>query len=122
MTPQPQRFDWDGDARKPVSGRTSRARHSSATGAQAAAVVHGARTLTYLERLARAGADGLNDFAAAELLGVFRTSINSIRHAVMVAGLVEETGAFDLARFGSRATRRQRYRLTAAGRSFVEAR
>lgn len=114
-------FDWSGDVNKPVSGRTSRSRHSSATGAQAAASVHGARTLAYLALLGR-HADGLNDDTAGRLLGIYRTSVCSIRNAVMDVGLVEETGRFDVATFGSRSTRRQRYRLTPAGRVLVEAR
>lgn len=115
MAEQP-RLDWDRDVSLPVSGRTPAARHASSTGAQAGQRTHGRKALAYLEALSQAGARGLNDFDAGQVVGVFRTSINSIRHAVTAAGMVEETGAFDVTEFG---TRRQRYRLTAAGRVFV---
>ena len=120
MTPS---FDWDRDVNVPVSGRTARARHASASGAQVAAIGRGAKTRDYLRLLwhvDRSG--GLNDDAAARLLGVYRTSICSIRNACMLAGLVEETGVYDVAQFGARTTRRQRYRLTARGGLFLEAR
>jgi len=115
MATQPP-LDWDRDVSLPVSGHTPAARHASSTGAQAGQRTHGRKSLAYLRALAVAEGDGLNDFDAAQVLGIYRTSVNSVRAALMRAGLVEETGAFDLTEFG---TRRQRYRLTAAGRAFV---
>lgn len=114
MTPS---FDWDHDVNLPVSGRTSRAKHASATGSQVAGVRHGKKVRAYLLALLAAGADGLNDFAASQVLACFRTSINSLRSSLMAADLVEETGQFDVTEFN---TRRQRYRLTARGRAFAE--
>lgn len=116
MAAEQPRLDWDRDVSLPVSGRTPAARHASATGAQAGQRTHGRKGLAYLEALERAGAAGLNDFDAGQVVGIYRTSVNSVRAALMRAGLVEETGAFDVTEFG---TRRQRYRLTAAGRVFV---
>ena len=118
MAQQP-RLDWDRDVSLPVSGRTQAARHASSTGAQAGQRTHGRKSLAYLRALAVAERDGLNDFDAAQVLGIYRTSVNSVRAALMRAGLVEETGTFDLTEFG---TRRQRYCLTAKGRAFVGAR
>ena len=114
MTPT---FDWDRDVNLPVSGRTARARHASATGAQQAATARGRKTRAYLVALRAAGVDGLNDAAAAAIVGVYRTSINSIRSSLMHAGLVGETGRFDITSYG---TKRQRYALTPAGVTFAE--
>jgi hypothetical protein len=114
MTPG---FDWDRDVNLPVSGRTAHARHASATGAQQAALGRGPKTRAYLVALRAAGVAGLNDEAAAAIVGVYRTSINSIRSSLMHAGLVEETGAYDVTAYG---TKRQRYALTAAGTTFAE--
>jgi len=115
-------FEWDRDVNVPVSGRTARSRHASATGAQAASVGRGVRTRAYLQVLYQAGARGLNDDQAAAILGIYRTSINSIRNGSMNAGFVAETGQYDAAIFANRSTRRQRYALTASGRAFVEGR
>lgn len=110
-------FDWDRDINAPVSGRTSRAKHASATGAQVAGALRGKKVSAYLLALMAAGADGLNDFAASQVLACYRTSINSVRSSLMAAQLVEETGQFDATEFG---TKRQRYRLTTRGRAFVD--
>lgn len=105
---------WDRDVSLPVSGLTPAARHASASGAQAAGKGQSGRTRAYLRMLAEHGP--CNDMEASALLGCYRTSINSIRHALMYAGLVEETGQFDVETFASgRVTRRQRYALTARG-------
>jgi hypothetical protein len=112
----PLQFDWDQDINRPVSGRTSRARHASASGAQVAGQRHGKKVKAYLRALLAAGADGLNDFAASQVLACYRTSINSLRSSLMAAQLVEETGEYDVTEFN---TKRQRYRLTARGRAFA---
>ncbi len=70
-------LDWSRDVSLPVSGRTPRARHASATGAQMAAERRGKLALDYRALLIEAGP--MTDHEAAKVLGVSLSSIQPTR-------------------------------------------
>jgi len=74
----------------PVSGSCEASRYSSQLGAQKAAATRGEDTRRYLEFLATAGM--ATDENAADQLGLRRSSICSIRNAVMRARRVIACG------------------------------
>lgn len=61
------RIDWDRDVSLPVSGRTTQARHASATGAATASKTRGRLSVAYRDLLIACGP--LSDHEAARLLG-----------------------------------------------------
>jgi hypothetical protein len=56
------------------------ASHHSALAAEDSAKRRGAKTMIYLRLLAEAGASGLSDHAAARMMGVPLSTVNSIRN------------------------------------------
>jgi len=130
--PTPQPFDFGapiadtrtvsptGHVRPPIAGRSTRARHASATGAAAIADTWTARQSAYLQLLNQAGA--LTDHEAAALLKCQLCSVNSVRNgiekrraAAQLPPMFEDDG-FDEHHFvdGSgvpRVTRRTRWRV-----------
>lgn len=90
----------------PFSGRDRDARHASWTGSQAAAATRAGKTQRYLELLQTHGP--LSDHAVAALTGWGLSSVNSIRSGVEELVVAE---GFDTAQFGTRTTRRTRWRL-----------
>jgi hypothetical protein len=73
-------FDWNADVRLPISGKTPRSRHASATGALRAAKDRGKLSCAYLELLRVAGP--LTDDAASMALGRGLSSICSVRNGL----------------------------------------
>lgn len=112
-------FEWDRACELPVAGRTSAARHASATGAHVAQRHYGVKCLRYVEVLMSVGEHGISDHAALtrlqgmglRLAGV--GSINSIRDGL--GTFVEHTHQYDTTDFGSK---RGRYRLSVDGRAW----
>lgn len=84
----------------PISGKSPRSRHHSASGARHAAIDRPSLALAYLDLLRRVGP--LSDHAAAKALGRETGSINSTRNGlwdrVIDSGQVEET------KFGTKRT------------------
>lgn len=84
-------FPWDADVNLPVSGSTPRARHCSATGAQAAAVTHGSKMAKLLELFSQHRRLTLHETAA--LIGIQDHSLCSTwNRAKVTLGWIEETG------------------------------
>jgi hypothetical protein len=78
MQPAQPTLDWDRECPLPVSrSKSDRARHASATGAQAAAPRRGALTLKYISVLRTF--KRLSDHEAASMLGCGLSSINATR-------------------------------------------
>lgn len=99
----------DFDTSLPISGKTPRARHASFTGARLAAEHRGAKTLEYLALLERMP---LSDPKAARMMGVGVSSICSIRNACVDAGLVTDSGRYEVAEWpGHRTTKRVKWGL-----------
>src|SRR6187399_2082908 len=94
------------DSGLPFSGVIQVSRHASATGAKAAESARAGKTKTYLALLEAKGA--LSDHAVAALTGWPLSSVNSIRNGL--AELVIPDG-FETEHFGSRHTRRTRWRV-----------
>lgn len=98
----------------PIAGRTPRARHASASGAEIAQRTRGSLQRRYLELLR----DGPRaDFEAEAALGCMRSSICSTRNALIDAGLV--TDAEEDVINPKSGAKGERYKLTDAGRRMV---
>lgn len=94
-------LDWNADITLPVSGKTPRSRHASATGAQKAASDRGRLSVAYLELLRVAGP--LSDQAAAKALGRETCSINSTRNGL--GALIVDSGEYEATAFGTKRTK-----------------
>lgn len=99
----------------PISGKTPRSRHASATGAQRAARDRGAVAVAYLALLRACGP--LSDQAAAKALGRETCSINSTRNGL--GELVIDSGDYEETAWGTKRTKwtlnQQDRKLAAAG-------
>jgi hypothetical protein len=115
-------FDFD-TVELPIMGASPAAVEASASGAALAQRHYGRKLLAYVAALAHAGSAGLSDFAAVDVLGAAGVrvagvhSINSIR--AKLGDYIEHTDTFDTSEFGSK---RGRYRLSAGGRLWWQAR
>jgi len=89
------------DSTLPVAGKTSEARHASATGAIRGSQLAGTQTLAYREVLRAAGP--LSDHAASRLLGVGLSTICSTRNRWIEAlpGCIEPSGEYETHTFAS---------------------
>jgi hypothetical protein len=96
-------FAFDPSAALPVSGKTPRSRHASASGAQRAAIDRGALSVAYLNLLRATGP--LSDHAAAKALGRETSSINSTRNGL--GDLVIDSGEYEQTAFGTKRTKWQ---------------
>ena len=94
-------LNWSKDVTLPVSGRTPRSRHASASGAQRAAIDRGRLSVAYLELLRVTGP--LSDHAAAKALGRETGSICSTRNGL--GALVTDSGTYEHTDFGTKRTR-----------------
>ena len=100
MIQQPA-FPWDADVNLPISGKTPRSRHASATGARRAAIDRPSLSVAYLELLRAVGP--LSDHAAGKALGRLHTSINSTRNGL--GELVIDSGEVEHTEFGTSRTK-----------------
>ena len=96
-------IDWSADVRLPIAGRTPRARHSSATGAQVAARTRGQVALAYRALLREHGP--LSDYEAARILGRLVSSICSTRNGF--GDSVVPSTSYELTAWGSKRVRWQ---------------
>lgn len=94
-------FDWNADVNLPISGKTPRTRHSSATGARRAAIDRGALSVAYVNLLRAVGP--LSDHAAAKALGREVSSINSTRNGL--GNLIEDSGDYELTQWQTKRTK-----------------
>lgn len=94
-------LNFDADVRLPVSGKTPRTRHASASGARRAAIDRGALSVAYLELLRVAGP--LSDHAAAKALGRETSSINSTRNGL--GDLIVDSGQYESTSWGTKRTK-----------------
>lgn len=94
-------FDWSSDVNLPIAGRTPRARHASATGAQKAATDRGALSLAYIALLRSVGP--LSDHQAAKALGRQVSSVNSTRNGL--GDLIEDSGEYETSEYGTKRTK-----------------
>lgn len=112
----PQRIDFDKDVNLPVSGKTPRARHCSATGAQAGAVSIVGKLEKLLAFFAKVPQGTLQEFAAAH--GWQNNAVcSTVDRAKYDLGWLEETGEVKHVTWPSGKVTAQTYhRLTATGR------
>lgn len=88
-------FTWDADVNLPVSGRTPAAAHASATGAQAAAVVHGKKLRALRQAFADAPGHRLTLAGCAAMMGCAdHTLCSTWDRAKRVLRWIEGTGEF----------------------------
>lgn len=106
-------LNWSADVTLPVSGKSPRSRHASATGAQRAVIDRGALSVAYLNLLRATGP--LSDQAAARALGRETCSINSTRNGL--GDLVVDSGEYEQTAWGTKRTKWQAQdrKLAAAG-------
>ena len=90
----------------PVSGKTPRSRHASASGASRAAIDRGALSVAYVNLLRACGP--MSDQAAARALGRETCSINSTRNGL--GALIEDAGTYEETPWG---TKRTQWRVAA---------
>jgi hypothetical protein len=96
-------LDWTRDINLPVSGKTSRQRHASSTGAQRAVTTRGPLAKAYLDLLTIAGERGMSDFEAAAALGRLVSSMCSTRNGLR--DLIVESGSYETTPFNTKRTR-----------------
>lgn len=100
----------------PIAGRTPRARHASASGAEIAQRTRGTLQRRYLELLR----DGPRaDFEAEAALGCMRSSICSTRNSLVQAGYVEDAEEYVVN--PASGARGERWRLTSRGEEALDA-
>ncbi len=113
-------LNWDADISLPVSGSTPAARHASASGAQAAAVVFGGRASKVLAAFAKFGR--LTIAQASEVTGLSIQSTCSVWAKLERAGYIVGTGEFYRYQVHGREVKREWHELTELGQASTKGR